>query len=139
MTQPIALGLENWPPRMTFSPAVRCGDFIFFAGLTAADDKREMAGEGDIALQTRVIFEKIGRLLAEAGASFANIVETTEYFVWSDDYRKTADVRREFFTYPYPAATGIPVERLIHPKALIEIRAVAFLGGGPVTAPAPAP
>jgi aminoacrylate peracid reductase len=123
-----ALGLESWSERNTFSPAVRCGDFIYFAGLTAADHNRQIVGEGDIVLQTRVIFQKIERLLNEAGASFANIVETTEFFVWSEDYRKTADVRRQYLTHPFPAATGIPVERLIHPKALIEIRAVAYLG-----------
>jgi enamine deaminase RidA (YjgF/YER057c/UK114 family) len=120
------LGMKSSPDRLTYSPAVQCGDFIFLSGITAADETGKIVAPGDIVQQTRYVFEKIGRLLAEAGATFDDIVETSEFFVWSDDYKKTADVRREFFTPPYPAATGIPVLRLIRAQALIEIRAIAM-------------
>jgi enamine deaminase RidA (YjgF/YER057c/UK114 family) len=36
-------------------------------------------------------------------------------------------VRREFFNYPYPAATGVQVAGLIRPEALIEIKGLAIL------------
>ncbi|MCJ9708959.1 RidA family protein, partial [Bordetella hinzii] len=39
------------------------------------------------------------------------------------------DVRREVFGEgPYPAATGVLVSGLVRPGALIEIRAIAYLG-----------
>ena len=120
------LGMKSSPDWLTYSPAVQSGDFIFLSGVTAADETGKIVGPGDIVKQTRYVLEKIGRLLAEAGATFDDIVETSEFFVWSDDYKKTADVRREFFTPPYPAATGIPVPRLIRSQALIEIRAIAI-------------
>jgi enamine deaminase RidA (YjgF/YER057c/UK114 family) len=45
-----------------------------------------------------------------------------------EDYNKTADIRRKYLPNDaFPAATGVVVERLIHPKALIEIDAVAVL------------
>ena len=66
--------------------------------------------------------------MQQAGASFDNIVETTEYFLTMEDYRRTADVRREFFSGPpYPAATGVLVAGLIRRDALIEIKATAIL------------
>ncbi len=118
-----------WPDKMTFSPAVRAGNILFISGTTAVDENHEVVGKGDIVAQTRFIFQKFRRLLEKAGASFDNIVETTEYFLTLDDYKRTADVRREFFKGPpYPAATGVLVAGLIRKDALIEIKATVILG-----------
>lgn len=118
----------KWSDKMTFSPAVRAGRLLFISGTTAVDDNREIVGKDDIVAQTRFIFQKFEKLLKEAGASFDNIVETTEYFLTLEDYNRTADVRREFFKGPpYPAATGVLVAGLIREHALIEIKAIAIL------------
>ena len=107
---------------------MRAGNLLFISGTTAVADNLEIVGKGDIVAQTRFIFEKFGRLLRAAGASFANIVDTTDYFLTLDDYRRTAEVRREFFKGPpYPAATGVLVAGLIRKDALIEIKATAVL------------
>jgi len=125
--EPIKVG--PWPDKITFSPAVRAGNLLFISGTTAVDENLNLIGKGDIVAQTRFIFEKFDRLLKQVGASFANVVETTEYFLTLDDYKRTADVRREFFKGPpYPAATGVLVAGLIRKDALIEIKATAVLG-----------
>jgi enamine deaminase RidA (YjgF/YER057c/UK114 family) len=119
----------RWSDKMTFSPAVRAGNLLFISGATAVDENLNIVGKGDIVAQTRYVFRKFDALLKAAGASFDNIVETTEYFLTLEDYRRTADVRREFFKGPpYPAATGVLVAGLIRPDALIEIKATAVLG-----------
>ena len=118
----------KWSDKITFSPAVRAGRLLFISGTTAVDENREIVGKWDIVAQTRFIFQKFDKLLKEAGASFDNIVETTEYFLTLEDYNRTADVRREFFKGPpYPAATGVLVAGLIREHALIEIKATAVL------------
>src|SRR5215207_4120188 len=118
----------SWPDRVTFSPAVRAGRLLFISGTTAVDENREVVGKGDIVAQTRFIFEKFEKILRDAGGSFDNIVETTDYFLTFEDYNRTADVRREFFKGPpYPAATGVQVAGLIREHALIEIKATAVL------------
>lgn len=120
----------GWPDKMTFSPAVRAGEFLYISGMTAIDDNHQIVGLGDIAEQTRQIFRQMGPILEAAGAGYDNIVETTDYFLTLDGYRETADVRREFFQGPpYPAATGVLVAGLIRKDALIEIKAVARLNG----------
>ena len=120
---------SHWPDTLTFSPAVRAGNLLFISGTTAVDDDLKIVGNGDIVAQTRFIFEKFGRILRAAGASFDNIVETTDYFLNLADYKRTAEVRREFFKGPqYPAATGVLVAGLIRKDALIEIKATAVLG-----------
>jgi aminoacrylate peracid reductase len=115
------------PDRMTFSPAVRAGNLLFISGTTAADEKGNLVGAEDIVAQTRYIYEKFGKLLASAGAGFEHIVQTTEYITTTENYRKTADVRRELFKAPFPTATGVIVKGLLREGALIEISAIAVL------------
>ena len=127
-----AVSVGPWPPLRTFSPAVRAGNLLFISGTTATDERGEIVGRGDIVAQTQHIYRKFGQLLAAAGASLHDIVETTEYITTTESYRGTADVRRELFGGPpYPAATGVVVAGLLREGALIEISAVAVLPGAP--------
>ena len=112
-----------WPDRYTFSPAVRAGNLLFISG------SGQIVGPGNIVGQTRYIFQKFERLLKAAGAGFEHVVQTTEYITTTENYRKTADVRREFFKGPFPTATGVIVKGLLREGALIEISAVAVLPG----------
>ena len=116
-----------WPARYTFSPALRVGNLLFIAGTTAVDESGALVAPGDIVGQTRYIFQKFTKLLAAAGAGFEHVVKTTEYITTTENYRGTADVRREFFRPPYPTATGVIVKGLLREGALIEISAVAVL------------
>ena len=121
----------GWSDKFTFSPGVRVGNLLYISGMTAADEKGTLVGPGDIVRQTEYIFEKMGRILAAAGADFSNVVETTDYYLTLEGYAKTAGVRRKVFGGPpYPAATGVQVAGLIRPGALIEIKAVAVLNAG---------
>ena len=116
-----------WPERYTFSPAVRTGNLLFISGTTAADETGAIVALGDIVGQTRYIYQKFAALLAAAGGGLEHIVETTENITTTENYRGTADVRRELFQPPYPAATGVIVKGLLREGALIEISAVAVL------------
>jgi enamine deaminase RidA (YjgF/YER057c/UK114 family) len=119
---------DKWPARFTFSPAVRVGNLVFLSGTTATDDEGNIVGPGDIIVQTRRIFEKFSLVLQSVGADLGNIVETTDYVLSLDDYKKTAGVRRELFKGPpWPAATGVVVSGLVREGALIEIKGIAAI------------
>ena len=125
--------LRAWPlpGKATFSGAVRAGPLLFVSGLTATDEQRRIVG-GTLAEQSRHIYAKLGRILAEAGAGFGDVVETVDYVTTFEGYDATAAVRREVFGEgPFPAATGVRVVELVRPGALIEIRAIAWLGDRP--------
>jgi enamine deaminase RidA (YjgF/YER057c/UK114 family) len=128
-TWDIVTGPEPWPQRYTFSPAVRAGNLLFISGTTASDQDGRIVAPGDIVGQTRYIFQKFDALLKAAGAGFEHIVQTTEYITTTDNYGRTAEVRREFFRGRFPTATGVIVKGLLRDGALIEISAVAVLGG----------
>jgi enamine deaminase RidA (YjgF/YER057c/UK114 family) len=119
---------DKWPVRYTFSPATRVGNLVFLSGTTGTDDEGNIVGPGDIVAQTRRIFEKFALILQSAGGNLSNIVETTDYVLSLDEYRKTAALRRELFNGPpWPAATGVVVAGLIREGALIEIKGIAAL------------
>ena len=121
----------GWNPKLTFSAATRVGDLIYVSGMTAGDEHGRIVGEGDIVRQTEYIYEKMARILDAAGCTFADVVETTEYFLTLENYEKTAAIRRKVFGGPpYPAATGVQCAGLIRPGALIEIKAIAVAPKG---------
>ena len=112
----------------TFVPAVAArGEILFTSGLNAVADDGVLQAPGDVAGQTRVILEKLRIILETAGGSLANVVKTTDYIVSRENYRATADVRREYFGDSFPAATGVVVKELLGRGVLIEIDAVAVL------------
>ncbi|HVN28505.1 MAG TPA: hypothetical protein VMT64_08475, partial [Candidatus Binataceae bacterium] len=66
------------------------------------------------------------------GANFSSVVKTTEFIIPAAlrDYRGTADVRRQVFSVPYPAATGVICDQLSHPRSMIAVEAMALVGAG---------
>lgn len=119
---------DKWPPHFTFSPGVRVGNLVFLSGTTGTDDSGKIVGSGDIVAQTRRIFEKFELVLQSVGGDLSNIVETTDYVLSLEDYKKTAGLRRELFKGPpWPAATGVVVSGLVRADALIEIKGIAAL------------
>ena len=126
-TWDIITGPEPWPPRYTFSPAVRAGNLLFISGTTASDKDGRIVAPGDIVGQTRYIFQKFEALLHAAGAGFEHIVQTTDYITTTENYGRTAEVRREFFRGRFPTATGVIVKGLLREGALIEISALAVI------------
>jgi aminoacrylate peracid reductase len=126
-TREIVTGGRPWPGRYTYAPALRVGDTVFLSGTTATGDDGALVGPGDIVEQTREIFRKFERLLNAVGGSCEDLVETTDYITTTDNYRGTAEVRREFLKSARPASTGVIVAGLLREGALIEISAVAVL------------
>ena len=86
--------------------------------------------KGDLLAQTRVIYEKLGVVLEAAGMSFDNVVQTVDYIdpAALPQYRETGAIRREFLRGTPVGSTGICVERLLRPDALLEVSAVAVRG-----------
>ncbi len=120
-------------PLGVFSQAVRCeasGTLLFISGLTARDPDGNVVGAGDIKLQTETILENMRKLLAVAGGSMADIVKVTVFIRDMELFDQIHEVRRRYFSEPYPASSMVEVSRLVSPEHLIEIEAVAAIGQG---------
>lgn len=118
-----------WEASVGYSRAVKAGNQIFVSGTTAVDGQGNVIGKGDAYAQAKYIFEKIGRALQEAGASFENVVRTRMFVTNINDWQAIGRAHGEFFKDIRPATTMVEVSRLIDPDMLVEIEADAVSGG----------
>ena len=111
---------------------VRAGELVYVAGQVGVDAAGNLAGEGDVASQTRQVFENIGQILNAAGATFSDVVEFTTYLVGRDSIEPFIAARSEIFPtiFPdqdYPPNTLLVIDSLVREEFLVEIKAVAAL------------
>jgi reactive intermediate/imine deaminase len=113
-------------PISHYTDAVRAGGLLFVSGCVPVDEIGQLVGDDDVVAQARQVFANIGRVLAAAGARFADVVKVTVYLLDIDDRARINPVRQEVFGDFRPASTLIEVGRLPVPGARLEIDAVAF-------------
>ena len=75
--------------------------------------------------QTRICFDNIGAILAEAGLSLANIVRINAYVTGREHLAAYMAVRNTLFAEPYPASTLMLVSGFARPEFVVEIEAIA--------------
>jgi len=108
-----------------YSRAVVAGRSVHVAGTAPipADGSPPPAGAYE---QARLCLEIIGGALAQAGATFADVVRTRIYVVDRDDYEEIARAHGEVFGEIRPASTAV-VADLLDPAWKVEIEADALL------------
>jgi 2-iminobutanoate/2-iminopropanoate deaminase len=107
-----------------YSQAIRAGQLLFLSGQVPIDPASGQMIDGDIAAQTRRVFENLGAVLEAGGRSFADVVRTTVFLADMNDFAAMNEVYGQFFTEPYPARATVQVARL--PKdARVEIDLIA--------------
>ena len=127
--QRIRLPEQLAEPISHYTDGVRAGDTLWISGMLPVDAAGNLVGGGDVAAQAEQVLRNIQAVLAAAGAGFADVVKVVLYLRDIDDRPAINPVRQRFFGAHRPASTLIEVSRLAHPDALLEIDAVAYLGG----------
>ena len=106
--------------------AVRVGDTLRVTGHTG--ETADGVFSGNAEEQIRQVFRNITLTLAEAGASWRDVVEINSYHVGLlNQAEAVLKVAAEFLEDPYPAWTAVGVTELILPEALVEISCVAVV------------
>jgi len=109
-----------------YSQAIKAGNLLFVSGQVPIDPSTGALVDGDIAAQTRRVFQNLAEILKAAGASFDNVVRTTVYLADMDDFTRMNDVYATFFAAPAPARATVQAARL--PKdARVEIDVIAYM------------
>jgi 2-iminobutanoate/2-iminopropanoate deaminase len=99
---------------------------IFCSGQIPLDPATGQLVDGDIDVQARRALDNLGAVLAEAGASFANVVKTTIFLADLGDFLTVNKVYGERFGGAPPARSTVQAAAL--PKnARVEIEAIAIV------------
>jgi len=107
-----------------YSQAVRVGQLLFVSGQVPLDPATGEIVAGDIAAQTRRVFDNLAAVLKAGGRSFNDVVRTTVFLADMNDFAEVNKVYGSYFSEPYPARATVQVARL--PKdARVEIDVIA--------------
>jgi 2-iminobutanoate/2-iminopropanoate deaminase len=79
----------------------------------------------DCASQTRLCFDNIAAILAEAGLGLADIIRINAYVTGREHLAEYMAVRNGLFAAPYPASTLMIVSGFARPEFVVEIEAIA--------------
>ncbi|MGN6531489.1 MAG: RidA family protein [Ginsengibacter sp.] len=115
-----------WENIVGYSRAVKAGNTIEMSGTTAVENDK-VVGKGDIYAQTVFIFQKIEKILQEAGSNLQDVVRTRMYVTDISRWQEVAKAHALFFREIKPATTMIEVSRLIDDDLLIEIEITAII------------
>src|SRR4051812_6400483 len=116
------IAVPGLPPALShYTDAVRFGDLLFVSGMVALDEAGEVVGAGGVTAQARRVHELLGRVFAQVGASFADVLKVTVFLTDMGDRYAVNEVRKEFFGPTLPASTLIQVAALAVPGLLVEV------------------
>lgn len=109
-----------------YSQGVRTGEALYLSGQIPLDPSTGEIVTGDIAAQTRRVFDNIKAVLEAAGASFGDVVRVGIYLTDLGNFAAVNDVMKQYFAEPYPARSTIGVAAL--PRgAAVEIDVIASI------------
>jgi enamine deaminase RidA (YjgF/YER057c/UK114 family) len=112
-------------PTIGFSRAVRVGDRVVVSG--TAPIWPDGSCDPDVGAQARRCLEIIEAALAEAGATFQDVVRTRMYLTRAEHSAAVGRAHGEVFADVRPAATMVVVAGLLDPRWCVEIEAEAVV------------
>jgi 2-iminobutanoate/2-iminopropanoate deaminase len=111
---------------LPFSPAVCVGNLVFVSGQASVDATGKIVAdtfEGEF----RRSVENLRQVLAAAGCSLRDVVQTRNYVRDSANLPRYNELYREYFSAPFPARTTIT--DCLPPSLHYEIECVAVIPG----------
>jgi enamine deaminase RidA (YjgF/YER057c/UK114 family) len=138
LPRPVVKGLDGQP---LYRYGVKAGPWVFTAGLTATDFSAGVAPQARVdprfpyygesaRLQTAYTLQALQAILAEAGASLADVVKAEVFLTDLRDFYGLEQVWKEYFPTDPPARTTVPVKDLSVPGLRVAINLIAFLPQG---------
>jgi len=118
----------SFQPRPTYpySPGAKSGHIVCTAGQVAWNSEGKMVGVGDVRAQTEQTLKNVQSVLAEAGASFSDVLKCNVYLADMRYFQQMNEVFAKFFPKDPPARTTVEA-RLAEPEMLVEIEAIAYI------------
>jgi 2-iminobutanoate/2-iminopropanoate deaminase len=110
------------------SQGFRVGNLLLVSGQAGIDEKGKLVGVGDFDAQADQTFRNLARVLEAGGSSLRHVVKVTIFLTdMATNFPKIVELRKKWFTPPYPADTIVEVKSLYLPEVEIEIEAIAVV------------
>ena len=123
--QQIKIDPDPYAPYL-LSQGMRVGDLLLISGQTGIDAAGELVSLDDFDAQADRAFRNLGQVLEAGGSSLERVVKVTIFLTdMATNFPKIVELRRKWFTPPYPADTIVEVRSLYRPEVMIEIAAIA--------------
>lgn len=116
---------DNYAP-FRLSQGIRYGNLLFVSGQAGAGEDGRIV-EGGFSAQGERAFANLRRVLEAGGSSLGDVIKVTIFVTDMGNFDKVVELRRQFFSKPYPADTIAEVRALYHPNVMIEIEAIAAI------------
>jgi 2-iminobutanoate/2-iminopropanoate deaminase len=119
-------------PGGAYSQVVRVGDLVFLSGVAGQDEQRRLVSD-DVGGQTRQAIRNLATGLASVGGTLADVCYVTAFLEHADeDFAAYNSAYSEFFPADPPARATVQAH-IVGDGVLVEIQAIAVLGGGTLT------
>lgn len=118
---------SKWEDIVGYSRAVKVGNVVEVTGTVASGDDGNVVGKDDAYAQTKYIYQKIEKVLQQAGAGMKDVVRVRMFVTDISRWQEYGKAHSEFFKEIKPCNTMVQVSALIEPDYLIEIEATAIL------------
>ena len=112
-----------WEHKMGYSRAVLVGETLYISATSAAAADGSVTG--DLYEQTRFALEKLTAVLAEAGFSLEDVVQSKLYITDISKWEDAGRAHGEVFGEIRPALSLLHVLPFLDPAMLVEIELVA--------------
>jgi reactive intermediate/imine deaminase len=109
------------------SQAIRFGDLLFVSGQTAYGDERSYL-QRSFREQGERAFANLGHVLGAGGSGLDRVLKVTIFVTDMSYFGDVVELRRRYFSEPYPADSIVEVQALHSPGVMIEIEAIAAVG-----------
>jgi enamine deaminase RidA (YjgF/YER057c/UK114 family) len=117
----------KWEDIIGYSRAVRVGNVIEVTGTVAVDDNGQAVGINNPYEQTKYVYRKIEKVLAQAGASLNDVVRCRMFVTDIKRWEEFGRGHAEFFKDIKPCLSMIEVSAFIEPEFLVEIEVSAII------------
>ncbi len=125
----------NWREGTPFAHSLSVGDQVFVAGQQTLDANGKVLDAGNIAAQTRNVFENMKSALARHGLGFEDLVRINTYYVFdgaeedaTQYWEDMTQIRLQYFPDPGPVGTAVRIKAMPYEGQLIQIEGVAIRG-----------
>jgi 2-iminobutanoate/2-iminopropanoate deaminase len=99
-----------------YCQAIRVGNNLYISGT---------AGQGDMGLAIRSVYDRLQKTLEANGLSFADVVKENVYATDLDAFIQNKELRKNFYGQEFPVATWVQVQRLYGPSLVVEVELTA--------------